>query len=81
MKVCLNLVYNYCRKKIKENSSPYVKIKYIKQKTYTQKGTILMDIIQQVIEIITKEYYENLEELVNNKEYIADFIIENYKRH
>ncbi|SJZ74645.1 UPF0236 family transposase-like protein [Garciella nitratireducens] len=33
-----------------------------------------MDIIQQVIEIITKEYYENLEELVKNKENISDFI-------
>jgi len=34
-----------------------------------------MDIIQQALEIITKEYFENLETLVNNHENISDFIL------
>jgi len=38
-----------------------------------------MDIIQQVVDIITKDYYKNLEELVNNKENLSDFIIKTQK--
>lgn len=38
-----------------------------------------MNIIQQSLEIITKEYYENLESLVKNHENISDFILKTDK--
>jgi hypothetical protein len=41
-------------------------------KTYQQGGAILMDIIHQVMEIITQEYYDNLERLMQGEARISD---------
>ncbi|HEY5576519.1 MAG TPA: UPF0236 family protein [Clostridiaceae bacterium] len=38
-----------------------------------------MNIIQQVLEVITKEYYENLNTLVMNQENVSDLILKTDK--